>query len=163
MPNWVCLLVSHHVWCNHCVRPNAKKKKKTATVQTNFYEKRRVDADFPKLKIHFRYYQSVYDQLQYKYCIELHNYTTVTATVFLSDLAENNTGLVEESTDHGRHFQAHTTICPSHLNLEAQEKQGQRHRNRTQTQTSRFNTSAGPLRFCSMRERGGKGRGKKAQ
>jgi len=65
-----------------------------------------------------------------------------------------------KKADHGRHFQAHTTICPSHLNLEAQEKQGQRHRNRAQTQTSRFNTPAGLLRFCSMRERGGKGRGK---
>ncbi len=77
------------------------------------------------LKIHFTFYM-FYTVL---------NCTTrqVTATVFLNDLnAGNNTGLVQESTDHGRHFQAHTTICPSHLNLEAQQKQGQRHRTATE-------------------------------
>ncbi len=77
-------------------------------------------------------------------------------------LQENNTGLVQESKDHGRHFQAHTTLCPSHLNLEAQQKQGQRHRTATDTNVTYQHTGWPTAILHDEGKGGGKKEGKSA-
>lgn len=114
----------------------------------------KADAPSANLQIHFPYYLCLRSftvlLLIIPDCITRQQLQRSSMT-----LQKINPGLVQGSTDHGRHFQAHTTICPSQLNLEAQEKQGQRHRNTAQTQMSRFNTSTGPLQFCFTRERVG--------
>ncbi len=82
----------------------------------------------------------------------------ITATVFLNDLAGNNTGLVQESKDHGRHFQAHTTLC-LHISTLRLNKNRVNDTAPQQTQTSHINTLAGPLRFWGKE---GKKEGKSA-